>query len=280
MPHRGSIESPVQSGGAGSAPAEDLRRLLREIASLAPQAGPEPERAGERDAGAERGLAPAAPMERVEEEIHRDAGAAGPSPPSSGAPSPREVPGAEPSLGGAAHVVPERSAYAATQAAGLVGAGSARESPALDAVDQALALEVDALLSGEFESVSEVLEGVFEDAAALVEHSAADAVVWTDRTTRGAAMPMQEPRSAPEAEAEGDLGEAAPPAEALATAPGPPGWARAWRRVETPLIAVLSVVNAPVRRVPEPARHLVDWLALTLVFWVPVVWVIALVLVG
>ena len=40
-------------------------------------------------------------------------------------------------------------------------------------------------------------------------------------------------------------------------------------------LIAFSWVNFPVRYVPPRLRVAVDWLALTLVFWVPVVWLIA-----
>lgn len=45
-------------------------------------------------------------------------------------------------------------------------------------------------------------------------------------------------------------------------------------------IAALSLMSAPMRYVPESIRPLVDWIAISLVFWVPVVWVLAFVLSG
>lgn len=45
-------------------------------------------------------------------------------------------------------------------------------------------------------------------------------------------------------------------------------------------VAALSLLSAPLRYVPESFRPLVDWIAISLVFWVPVVWVLAFVLAG
>jgi hypothetical protein len=47
-----------------------------------------------------------------------------------------------------------------------------------------------------------------------------------------------------------------------------------------PLVRALQWMNAPRRSLPPPARVIVDWVALSLVFWVPVVWLFALFLVG
>jgi hypothetical protein len=197
------------------------------------------------------------------------------------------------------------------------------QAPGLSDVDAALAAEVDALLEGEFESVSEVLQSVFEETAAVVETGAADATVWPgqrtaastppsssvappqaapvkDRTpgaapgsrpaaqdTHAARAPVPAPMPAPAPEsAPAPLPVPAPvtptspaqvPATTAATAPFP---LRIWRRVEPGVIAVLRILNLPQRRLPARVRPLLDWLALTLVFWVPVVWLIAVLLVG
>ncbi|MHC4141871.1 MAG: hypothetical protein ACYSUF_08355 [Planctomycetota bacterium] len=47
-----------------------------------------------------------------------------------------------------------------------------------------------------------------------------------------------------------------------------------------PLVRVLEWMNAPRRSLSPPARVIVDWVALSLVFWVPIVWLFALFLVG
>jgi hypothetical protein len=45
-------------------------------------------------------------------------------------------------------------------------------------------------------------------------------------------------------------------------------------------IAMLEILSFPVRFVPPKARDIVDWIALSLVFWVPIVWIFALFIVG
>jgi hypothetical protein len=47
-----------------------------------------------------------------------------------------------------------------------------------------------------------------------------------------------------------------------------------------PLVRVLEWMNAPRRSLSPPARVIVDWVALSLVFWVPIVWLFAFFLVG
>ncbi|MCZ6836646.1 MAG: hypothetical protein O7G85_12790 [Planctomycetota bacterium] len=53
-----------------------------------------------------------------------------------------------------------------------------------------------------------------------------------------------------------------------------------WTKAEPPLLAFFRTINWPMRFVPRKARASVDWLALSLVFWVPVVWVVALIVIS
>ena len=46
------------------------------------------------------------------------------------------------------------------------------------------------------------------------------------------------------------------------------------------LVRLLAAMNYPVRLLPPPARAVVDWIALSLIFWVPIVWLIAILVVG
>lgn len=50
----------------------------------------------------------------------------------------------------------------------------------------------------------------------------------------------------------------------------------ALQRIEPVAVPVLRRVNYPLRYVPETLRPIVDWIALSLLFWVPIVWAIAL----
>ena len=50
----------------------------------------------------------------------------------------------------------------------------------------------------------------------------------------------------------------------------------ALERIEPVAIPILRRVNYPLRYVPKAARPIVDWVALSFLFWVPIVWVIAL----
>ena len=53
-----------------------------------------------------------------------------------------------------------------------------------------------------------------------------------------------------------------------------------WSVAEPTVVRVLVGVNYPLRLLPDPVRQIVDWIALTLVFWVPITWVIALFVIG
>ncbi len=50
----------------------------------------------------------------------------------------------------------------------------------------------------------------------------------------------------------------------------------ALQRIEPVAVPVLRRVNYPLRYVPQTLRPIVDWIALSLLFWVPIVWAIAL----
>jgi hypothetical protein len=45
------------------------------------------------------------------------------------------------------------------------------------------------------------------------------------------------------------------------------------KRAAQPAVPVLVIVNFPLRLVPQSMRSAVDWLALTLLVWVPIVWI-------
>jgi hypothetical protein len=62
--------------------------------------------------------------------------------------------------------------------------------------------------------------------------------------------------------------------------PGETGQLRRRNILVAAVIAVLLVMNLPLRQLPTSVRPLVDWIALSLVFWVPVTWVIALLVIG
>jgi hypothetical protein len=179
------------------------------------------------------------------------------------------------------------------------------EPETIEQVDAALAREVDALLDGEFESVDDVLDGIFSE---QTEKLRGDRTAEADsRTAAGEhhgsvgddSPPHPEshiipsaPGSIPKPIAEystaaSATSEATLPAQGAA--PGiPPAQAASsntsrqglWRQLVRLVAATLAVVNLPMRLVPEPYRPIADWVALSLVFWIPIAWVLALFLVG
>ncbi|UCD74960.1 MAG: hypothetical protein JSV91_14380 [Phycisphaerales bacterium] len=234
------------------------------------------------------------------------------------------------------------------------GADATGGEAALNALDEALADDVDHLLEGSFESVDEVLDGVFEEQAVLVQEDPDSAAVVPDRPPAAEAEPAGEagPKAAAapdqdsppvegvfetveavvEEEESEPLPESSPPpatenaqapeagevkggaerggdhapaetlqvdepesgkSEADEPAPDlPPSrmtirsqrladrGARLWRHAEPVLIKALTVANYPLRFLPEQVRPVVDWIALSLLFWVPIVWLIVLLMPG
>ncbi len=53
-----------------------------------------------------------------------------------------------------------------------------------------------------------------------------------------------------------------------------------WARVEPGVVTLFEWVNYPIRLLPQSGRPVISWLALSLLFWAPIVWVIALLVVG
>ncbi len=53
-----------------------------------------------------------------------------------------------------------------------------------------------------------------------------------------------------------------------------------WAKIEPPLIAILRPASYPMRFVPSSMKPVVDWVALSLVIWVPIVWVLAVFVLG
>jgi hypothetical protein len=128
----------------------------------------------------------------------------------------------------------------------------------LEALDETIAEEIDDLM-GDY------------DAAKGLDRSAAPAKT----------APRTEP--APPLEPIEELIETAPP-----PAPQPdPATVRVRRALSTALapalqhvVGALHTLGAPVRSLPPSARLIVDFLALSLLLWVPLVWLIALFVVG
>ncbi len=53
-----------------------------------------------------------------------------------------------------------------------------------------------------------------------------------------------------------------------------------WARVEPGVVTLFEWVNYPIRLLPQSGRPVISWLALSLLFWAPIVWLIALLVVG
>ncbi len=118
------------------------------------------------------------------------------------------------------------------------------------------------------------------------------------------AEPPTDPQSPPESDSQPDAKSEAETAgsDSLATTASEPGQAAdgekeksrpqpvgaamnlathaVWSAAEPHVVSVLRWMNSPLRHVPPSARPTVDWIALSLVLWVPIVWLIALFVVG
>lgn len=186
----------------------------------------------------------------------------------------------------------------------------------VEQVDQAIAEDLDTLLQGSYESVDDVLRGVFEDQATLVQPADdAPAVVQSAEPPRrvetpAASEPAPEPQSPPSAIATGQpaaddaaagVGEPDSRGDPEPEFPGKPrkpsadprplqqarqprerssGAWMLWTSVRPMVMVTLGLVSFPLRFVPASLRPILDWIALSLVFWVPITWMIAMFLIG
>lgn len=182
-------------------------------------------------------------------------------------------------------------------------------------LDAAIAEEAEAMLDADFESVSDVLDGAMNAHAEELQPFAPQGAVAAstpeapaERT--GAAefteaeisepIPHASERAKTEesAQAEPFQKQEAPVVEAAAApvesqpsekrspqektpppAPEPaaksPDGSSRWSFALWPLFQLLLVLNFPLRWVPPKLRPLLDVLALSLVFWIPIVWAMA-----
>ncbi|MEE8507711.1 MAG: hypothetical protein V3T07_01490, partial [Myxococcota bacterium] len=171
-------------------------------------------------------------------------------------------------------------------------ASASTDAVDLAEIDQAIADDLDGLVPGGYESVDDVLQGVFEEVATLVQEAEnAPAVVHPAAETKPA-----DPGETPPAAAPAPSEAATPKPAKTDRDPAPPADAppeptermvelkrkarSVWSAVEPTVVVVLKGANYPLRFLPDPVRQIVDWIALTLVFWVPITWVIALLVIG
>lgn len=73
---------------------------------------------------------------------------------------------------------------------------------------------------------------------------------------------------------------AAPTSPAVPDAPRGPDVTVTKSGPPPPAVKVLLWMNYPLRVLPPSVRLIVDWIALSLIFWVPIVWLVALLVVG
>ena len=376
----------AEAGAGEGEPDPELEKLAGEInALLAEQEGLKGEaegeaREGERAEASEAAVVGEAARSEGEAGSSGEAGAEGSSD-SGGIPEVDETAGAGEAAGsaGAGLGVPEQQSVGFSDDSEVEPAQQAvkgmKRDLALQQIDRALADDVDGLLEGDYDAVSQVLDDVFDEQASIVQEEGEKAEVipeeMEDRLERGEGMVGNEgaaeaspgdegdealrvvdaltggggfktaeqvadagsgqrpeggsegqsaQRAAPVGEAErgsvgqgsgesqfiperpdgeapegggekdreamegeGEAGEAA--AAVLAVEATSSGEEEASRgsllgRVQAAVKGVLRAMNYPLRLVPAPLRGWVDWVALSLVFWVPVVWVLALFVIG
>ncbi len=103
--------------------------------------------------------------------------------------------------------------------------------------------------------------------------------------TRADSIPEPEPESAAAekssaSEPEGAVEPVTAVAEASGEIEAKDGAESVFSPIESVITRGLSCMNYPLRLLPPGVRPVVDWIALSLVFWVPIVWVIALFVIG
>ncbi len=112
-------------------------------------------------------------------------------------------------------------------------------------------------------AASRLHEESVRDAAAAATQAAVDRPDRGERPV-AAATPTTEVSSRPE------------PAPNVTTgSPAPPRLLALRRAVSNLSIAGLKLINLPLKWVPESKRIYIDWLAVSLAFWAPVVWLFA-----
>lgn len=179
-------------------------------------------------------------------------------------------------------------------------------------LDAAIAEEAEAMLDADFESVSDVLDGAMDAHAGEVQAFAAEGATAMSASAAAAKVtgaaefveaatsepiPRAAERAKTEEPAQPQPKEAAVAQTAAATtepepsekisptekaprpaqepaAKSPRGRSR-WDIALWPLFQLLLGLNFPLRWVPPKLRPVLDVLALSLVFWIPIVWALA-----
>jgi hypothetical protein len=222
--------------------------------------------------------------------------------------------------------------YAAPHAAHAAEQPLASNNPVhpageLAAMDAAIASDLDAALSGGFDTVDDVLSDVFQKQASMVgDAQSTDSIALADAIAQGEQPRIPTPAPTPTvAQQKAPATPASPPATTASApapkiAPGQPASTaqqssiaitpvpapaiaastdkpvqplqsgnptpataalptapeRPPRNIDAIMRAALSQLNFPLRLLPKSARTIVDFVALTLLFWVPIVWALAL----
>lgn len=198
----------------------------------------------------------------------------------------------------------EREDDGARAPAAKAGAAEEVESDDPTSLDEALATEVETLLEGDVEPVESLLDDAEDDAPpsealrgdaggdpedepeeepVAVAARAGASREASESSARAAARESKErskSKSKSKSEAEGDEGEITgggwfarvmSTARAVGRATGTAA-RRAWPGVRRGL----ALVNAPARMLPANRRVILDWVAGSLIFWVPIVWLFVL----
>jgi len=254
--------APAEPEALQPSPLEEVRRQVDEVLTVAPDGGPVADAESTEIPGALPAREPVLPA---------DPAPADPAP--AVPPESMELPSREPAPAEA----PERPGPSA-----------------LKEIDGAIADDAELLLQGNFDTVSEILDDDtdLDDAEDPYAASPADDAEPDASPPGGesAFLPSREPPAdsqflpsrdpapvAAEPEAE-DGTEPAPPEITTEPVPVVAG-TTVWSRLAPVVVTLLCVLNVPLRFVPRSVRPVVDWVALSLVFWVPIVWCVAMVLV-
>ncbi len=157
----------------------------------------------------------------------------------------------------------------------------------LDIVEKEMPVDDDSAIADPADFVGIV--GIDEEPTTeppTVEEPPAPPVAEEPPAEESPAEPVEESPPTPVEESPPTPVEESPPAP-VEEAPPAPGRDRPAESEPTPspaghslIVTVLTRLNYPLRALPPSGRVIVDWVAWSLIFWVPVVWAIAIVVVG